>query len=92
MTVKGDERVEPKVVLNAGVLAITAPGGDRLDILGAEKDIAGKQKSFGTNYGEAWQIVMPEGDYVVKVRKKDKSVVEGTASVKAGQRAEVTVE
>jgi Ca-activated chloride channel family protein len=92
VTVKGDERVEPKVVLNAGVLAISAPGGDRLDILGAEKDIQGKQKSFGTNYGEAWQIVMPEGEYVIKVRKKDKSVVEGTASVKAGQRAEVTVE
>lgn len=92
VTVKGNERVEPRVVLNAGVLAITAPGGDRIDILSAEKDIQGKRKNLTTNYGEAWQIVMPEGDYVVQVRRKDKSVVEGTASVKAGQRSEVTVE
>jgi Ca-activated chloride channel family protein len=92
VTVKADERVEPKVVLNAGVLAITAPGGDRLDIFGVEKDIKGKQKGFGTNYGDSWQIVLPEGDYIVKVRKQDRSVVEGTASVKAGQRTEVTVE
>ncbi|HSM42050.1 MAG TPA: VWA domain-containing protein [Afifellaceae bacterium] len=92
VTVKGNERVEPRVVLNAGVLAITAPGGDRLDILGAEKDIQGKRKTLTTNYGEAWQIVLPEGDYVVQVRRQDKSTAEGTASVKAGQRTEVTVE
>ena len=78
--------------MNAGILAITAPGGDRIDILGATKDIAGKRKDIGTNYGEAWQIALPEGDYVIKVRKKDKSVVEGAASVIAGQRTEVTVE
>jgi len=92
VTVKGNERAEPKVVINAGVLAITTPGGDRVDILGVEKDIQGKQKKFASNYGESWQIVMPEGDYVIQVRKKDKSVAEGTASVKAGQRTEVTVE
>lgn len=92
VTVKGNERVEPRVVLNAGVLAISAPGGDRIDILGAEKDISGRQMQYGTNYGEAWQTVLPAGEYVIKVRKLDKSVVEGTASVMAGQRTETTVE
>ena len=92
VTVKGNERVEPRVVLDAGVLAITAPGGDRLDILSAEKDISGKHKDIATNYGEAWQIVLPAGDYAIRVRKKDKSEAEGTASIKAGQRTEVTVE
>ncbi len=92
VTVKGNERVEPRVVLNAGVIAISAPGGDRIDILGAEKDISGRQASFGTNYGEGWQTVLPQGDYVIRIRKKDKSTAEGSASVRAGQRTEVTVE
>jgi Ca-activated chloride channel family protein len=92
VTVEGNERIEPRVVLNAGVIAITAPGGDRIDILGVEKDINGRQKQFGTNYGEAWQTVLPAGDYMLKVRKKDKNVVEGTAKITAGQRTEVTVE
>ncbi|MHC4748102.1 MAG: hypothetical protein ACYS18_12435, partial [Planctomycetota bacterium] len=56
VTVKADERVEPKLVLNAGVLAITAPGGDRFEIFGVEKDIKGKQEGFGYKYGEAWQV------------------------------------
>jgi Ca-activated chloride channel family protein len=92
ISIQADALTEPAVNVNAGILAITAPGGDRIDILGATKDIAGKQKDFGTNYGEGWQIALPEGDYVVKVRKKDKSVVEGAASVTAGQRTEVTVQ
>jgi len=92
VTIEPDALTEPAVNVNAGILAITAPGGDRIDILGATKDIAGKRKDIGTNYGEGWQIALPEGDYVVKVRKKDKSVVEGAASVTAGQRTEVTVE
>jgi Ca-activated chloride channel family protein len=92
IAIEPDALTEPAVNVNAGILAITAPGGDRIDILGATKDIAGKSKDFGTNYGEGWQIALPEGDYVIKVRKKDKSVVEGAASVSAGQRTEVTVE
>jgi len=92
ITIKPDALTEPQVNVNAGILAITAPGGDRIDILGATKDITGKQKDVGTNYGEGWQIALPEGDYAIKVRKKDKSVVEGAASITAGQRTEVTVE
>ena len=92
ITIEPDVLTEPAVNVNAGILAITAPGGDRIDILGATKDIAGKRKDLGTNYGEGWQVALPDGDYVVKVRKKDKSVVEGAASVSAGQRTEVTVQ
>jgi Ca-activated chloride channel family protein len=92
VTIEPDVLTEPAVNVNAGILAITAPGGDRIDILGAAKDITGKRKDIGTNYGEAWQIALPAGDYAVRVRKKDKSVVEGAASVTAGQRTEVTVQ
>ena len=92
VTIEPDALTESAVNVNAGILAITAPGGDRIDILSATKDIAGKRKDFGTNYGEGWQIALPQGDYVIKVRRKDKSVVEGAASVSAGERTETTVE
>ena len=80
------------VVLNAGLLAIAAPGGDRLDVLGAEKDIYGDQAILATSYGESWQLAVPAGDYTVKVGKADGSEATGTASVTAGQRTELTVQ
>lgn len=92
VTVRGNESVEPKIVLNAGVLVISAPGGNRLDVLGARGDFLGRRQSFGASYGESWQVVLPEGDYVVQVRKKDSSQARGSARVTAGERTEVTIE
>jgi Ca-activated chloride channel family protein len=78
------------VVLDAGLLAVTAPGGDALELLGAEKDIYGEQKSVAYTYGESWQVTVPAGDYVLKVRKTDGSETLTPVSIKAGARAEVT--
>jgi Ca-activated chloride channel family protein len=78
------------VVLDAGLLSVTAPGGDALELLGAEKDIYGEQKSVAYTYGESWQVTVPAGDYVLKVRKTDGSETLTPVSVKAGARAEVT--
>lgn len=78
------------VVLNAGLLAVTAPGGDALELLGSEKDIYGEQKSVAYTYGESWQVTVPAGDYVLKVRKTDGSETTTPVTVKAGARAEVT--
>ncbi len=78
------------VVLDAGLLAVTAPGGDALELLAAEKDIYGEQKSVAYTYGESWQITVPAGDYVLKVRKTDGAETLTPVSVKAGARAEVT--
>ena len=86
VTVKGNESIEPKVVLNAGTLLIYAPGGNRLDIMD------GKSKSVGTSYGESWQVVLPEGDYLVRVRKKDNTQAQSSASITAGESTTITVQ
>jgi Ca-activated chloride channel family protein len=90
--VKAGQPQEISVVLNAGLLALTAPGADRLDVLGGKKDIYGKQEGIATTYAESWQFALPAGDYVVKVTKKDGSEKTAPASIKAGERTELTVE
>jgi Ca-activated chloride channel homolog len=90
-SIKVGELSEANVVLNAGVLAITAPGGRFIEIFGG-KDIAGNRKSFGNNYGETYQTTLPAGEYTVSVDKGDARKKEAPASVKAGERAEVTVQ
>jgi Ca-activated chloride channel family protein len=88
--IKAGPPIEVFVVLNAGILDITAPGGDFLELFSAEKDIYGEQKSVAYTYGESWQITAPAGDYVLKVRKKDGTDSTTPATVKAGERTEVT--
>ena len=87
---KAGPPIEVVVVLNAGLLAITAPGGDFLELFAAKKDIYGKQPSVAYTYGESWQLAVPAGDYVLKVRKTDGSESTTPATVKAGERTEVT--
>jgi Ca-activated chloride channel family protein len=87
---KAGPPIEVVVVLNAGLLAITAPGGDFLELFAAKKDIYGKQPSVAYTYGESWQLAAPAGDYVLKVRKTDGSESTTPATVKAGERTEVT--
>jgi Ca-activated chloride channel family protein len=83
---------EVSVVLNAGLLALTAPGGDRLEILSSQKDIYGKQEVIATSYGESWSIALPAGAYTIKVTKPDGSEKAAEATIMAGQRTEVTVD
>jgi len=89
--IKAGPPIEVVVILNAGILAISAPGGDFLELFSAEKDIYGNQKSVAYTYGESWQLAAPAGDYVVKVRKKDGTDASASGTVKAGGRTEVTV-
>lgn len=92
-TVKAGEMAEVTVNINAGVLAITAPGGNFIEILSATKDIQGNRKSMSYNYGTEWQDTLPPGDYVVVVKYEgDVAPKEGNATVKTGERAEVTVQ
>jgi len=92
-TVKAGERIDVKVVLNAGVLAISAPGGKLIQVFAAAKDIQGNRKEFGYAYAETHQTTLPAGDYVVVVdRGEGAEKKEGAATVKAGERSEVTVQ
>ena len=83
---------EVNVTLDAGVLAITAPGAYSIEVLAAKKNIQGERKSFGVDYGEARQTTLPVGDYAVVVTRGDPEVkTEAKASVHAGERSEVAV-
>lgn len=92
-TVKGGEATEASVNLNAGVLAVTAPGANRYVILSAKKDINGKRKRIAQGNGAEWQETLPAGQYVVEVSyQADKSKKESEVAVPAGERTELTIE
>lgn len=86
--VKSGERTEVKALLNAGVVAVTLPGQEYVELLGAAKDITGNRKSFGYGYG-TWQTTAPAGEYIVVV-EKDGQRTETAATIKAGERTEIT--
>ncbi|MCR6499112.1 VWA domain-containing protein [Shinella sp. CPCC 101442] len=93
ISLKAGEMKEVVVNLNAGVLAISAPGANFIEILSATKDIQGNQKSMSNNFGVEWQDTLPPGDYVVRVKYEgDTAPKEGKATVKAGERSEITVQ
>ncbi|CCV11794.1 VWA domain-containing protein [Mesorhizobium sp. STM 4661] len=91
-SVKVGEYQDLKIAMNAGVLAITAPGTSKVEIFEAKKDIDGNRKSLGYAYDQKYQSAISAGDYVVVSEKSDNSRKEGTVTVKAGERAEITVQ
>src|SRR5690606_386140 len=90
-TVKVSERVDVNVLLNAGVLFISAPGANMIEVYGAAKDIQGNRKNFGFHYGEEHQTTLTAGDYVVVAKREGDVLTEAPATVKAGDRTEVAV-
>ncbi|MET3580411.1 Ca-activated chloride channel family protein [Mesorhizobium robiniae] len=90
-SVKAGENQDLKIPINAGVLAITAPGASKIEIFEAKKDINGNRKSLGYAYDEKYQAALLAGDYAVVSEKLDNSSKESTVTIKAGERAELTV-
>ena len=91
-TVKVGERVEVDVVVNAGVLAVTAPGAKIIHVYDAKKDLQGNRTRVETDYKAELQVTVNEGDYiVVAIRGDDDRQTEAPVSVKAGERMEITV-
>ncbi|WP_421914435.1 vWA domain-containing protein [Mesorhizobium sp.] len=91
-TIKAGEHQDLKIAMNAGVLAITAPGAEKIEIFDPKKDVNGNRKSIGYAYDQKYQTVIPAGDYVVVAGKSDTSSKESSVTVKAGGRAELTVQ
>jgi Ca-activated chloride channel family protein len=89
-TVKVGERVDVPVILNAGVLAVTAAGANAIEVLDAKVDISGNRVSRDYQYTDNLNLVAPGGDYVLHVTRGE-TVVEVTATVKPGERTEITV-
>ncbi|TJW00983.1 MAG: VWA domain-containing protein [Mesorhizobium sp.] len=92
-SIKAGDNQDVKVTLDAGVLAMSAPGAYSIEVLSLKKDIEGKRKSLGLSYGDSWQQTIPAGDYVVVRHASDQGQDKETpVTVKAGERAEVTVQ
>ena len=85
------ERTDIAVLLDAGVLAVTTPTDDYVEIRSPTKDIAGNIKSFDYGYGPNVQTTLKAGDYIVYT-KKDDVESETPITIKAGERFELTVE
>jgi Ca-activated chloride channel family protein len=93
VTVRAGERSDVVVNLNAGVLAISAPGARFIEILSAKKDLQGNRRSVAYAYGETFQITVAPGEYVVEANYDgDAAKKSANASVSAAVRSEVTVE
>lgn len=91
-TIAAGEAVDVVGILDAGVLAVTAPDAYSIEVFGAKKDIQGNRESFGLTYDSPRNATLPAGDYVVVVTMKDSATVkEAAATVTAGERTEISV-
>ncbi len=90
--VMSGERTDVTAVLGAGVVAIAAPGAEKLEVFGATKDIQGNRKSFTYGYGGELQTTLAAGDYVIVATPAEGEAKELPITVTAGERLEVTVE
>lgn len=86
------ERIEVNAMLGAGVVAISAPGTDKVEVFSATKDIKGDRKSFTYGFGGALQTTLTAGDYLIVASPAQGEPKEKSISVVAGERLEVTVE
>jgi len=91
-SVKVGEMSEVDVALNAGVVAIEAPGADGFKIFEAKKNLQGERKQVTYAFGEKMQTTLVAGDYVAVTNfTTDKADSETPFTVKAGERTELTV-
>ena len=90
-SVKVGERVDVPVVLNAGVLFVSAPGATQIEVLNAKKDIQGNRKQLSFDYAEEITLTAPGGDVVIIVTRGEGVQSEATALVIPGERTEVAV-
>ncbi len=89
-TVKSGERVEVKVILNAGVLAIKAAGATSIEVFDAKPDISGNRKSQSFDYAEEKDLIAPGGAYLIVAMRGEKQS-EVTVTVTPGERTEITL-
>ena len=92
-SVKVGEATTVNAKLNAGFLAVKAPGYDGWKVFSAKPKIDGSRDQFTYGFADEWQTTLVAGDYVIVTEKKDGSGSKETpVSIKAGERLELTVE
>lgn len=93
-TVTAGKRTELTVNLDAGVLAVNAPGAERIDILAITKDLQGTSEEISGRYATKHQETLHPGDYSIRVsydKKTNREPKETRATVKAAERTEISV-
>ena len=90
-TVEAGQLTEVDAPLNAGVIAITAPGAKLIEIFAAKKDIQGNRKQLGYNYSDSYQTTLPAGEYTIVATMGDDMTREVPGSITAGERTEVSI-
>lgn len=89
------ERTEVTVNLNAGVLAISAPEAERIDIHYKTTDLQRTLESVSARYATEHQDTVTPGEYVVTVSYEDPELMpqkEINVTVKASERTEIIIE
>ena len=74
----------------SSAIAGPSPGARGIEVFKAKKDIQGKRASVRYDYGDAMQSTLPAGEYLVEA-ERDGVKTEGTVTVIAGERAEITI-
>ncbi len=87
-SVEQGKRIEVPVILNAGVLAISAPGAAYIDLKSPTPDANGNRALLNGTSGETFQSTLPAGDYFVVAYRGD-TRVEAAVTVTAGARTEI---
>jgi Ca-activated chloride channel family protein len=90
-SVKTGERVEVPVIMDAGILFVTTPGDNYVEILSVAKNLEGNRQSFDYGYGPEFQTALTAGDYIVAATIGD-TVTETPVTIKGGERFELKVE
>lgn len=89
LTVTGGQAVTVEVNLNAGVLAVNAPGATEIRATG-KPDIAGNARQLAFDYKPAVQWVLPAGPVEVVITR-DGETIRQQHEVKAGERVEANL-
>lgn len=89
LTIKTGETVTASFPLDAGLVAITAPGADSIRITVPRTGIYGDDaEEIARNYDASMNYVLPAGKYTVSASKGDVNVTQDI-EIKAGARNEV---
>jgi Ca-activated chloride channel family protein len=90
-SVKTAEKTAVTIVLDAGVLAVTTPADNYVELFSATKDIKGNRESFDYGYGPSFETTLKAGDYVILSRDAAGVDFETPVTIVAGQRNEITL-
>lgn len=92
LTIVAGQEVPVAVNLNAGFLAVNAPGATAIDIQSGKKALDGSRQRIGGEYADSLNKAVNAGDYhVVAYGEGNAVLAEKDVTVAAGQRAEVTL-